>query len=209
MTFSALSGTRCFVKAETLPEEMAAELTKQHAKTRFQIAEPTLKALTEALNTLSTSAHEAQQQGSRLEDKDIAELMAALRIELGKPIVGEAVNAIQGWATIEDDDQVVEALRQDAVDDRTAQLAGTRVSTGREEEDEQEDSGDENTGLARRAPPAYGEISSHFGVLEAAAEEIGNGDAALHLAKAIMAMITAHSARRVRQADMREFVATE
>ena len=39
----------------------------------------------------------------------------------------------------------------------TAQLAGTRASTGREEEDEQEDSGDENTGLARRAPPAYGE----------------------------------------------------
>ena len=66
----------------------------------------------------------------------------------------------------------------------TAQLAGTRVSTGREEEDEQEDSGDENTGLARRVPPAYGELSSHFGVLEAAAEESGNGDAALYLSKA-------------------------
>ena len=35
---------------------------------------------------------------------------------------------------------------------------------------QEEDSGDENTGLARRAPPAYGELSSHFGVLEAAAE---------------------------------------
>jgi len=57
--------------------------------------------------------------------------------------------------------------------------------------------------------PAYGELSSHFGVLEAAAEESGNGDAALYLAKAKMAMIAAHSTRRVRQADMREFVATE
>ncbi|CAB1112872.1 unnamed protein product [Ectocarpus sp. CCAP 1310/34] len=95
------------------------------------------------------------------------------------------------------------------VEDMTAQLAGTRVSTGREEEDEEEDSGDDNTGLARRVPPAYGELSSHFGVLEAAAEESGNGDAALYLAKAKMAMIAAHSKRRVRQADMREFVATE
>ena len=88
-------------------------------------------------------------------------------------------------------------------------MAGTRVSTGREEEDEQEESGDENTGLTRRSPPAYGELSSHFGVLEAAAEESGNGNAALYLAKAKTAMIAAHSAKRLRQADMREFVATE
>ena len=69
-------------------------------------------------------------------------------------------------------------------------------------------SGDENTGRERRAPPAYDELSSHFGVLEAAAEESGNGDAAFYLTKAKMAMIAAHSAKRVRQADMREFVTT-
>ena len=63
-----------------------------------------------------------------------------------------------------------------AQSEMTAQLAGTRVSTGREE-DEQEDSGDENTGLMGRASPVYGELSSHFGVLEVAAEESGNGDA--------------------------------
>ncbi|CAB1110321.1 unnamed protein product [Ectocarpus sp. CCAP 1310/34] len=200
---------RCFVKAETLPDEMAAELTKQYGKSQFHVAEPTLKALTETLNTLSTSVHEAHKQGTQIEDEDIAELIAELRIEPGKPLLEEAVNAIQGWATIEDDDEVVEALREDTVEDMTAQLAGTRVSTGREEEDEEEDSGDDNTGLARRVPPAYGELSSHFGVLEAAAEESGNGDAALYLAKAKMAMIAAHSKRRVRQADMREFVATE
>ena len=91
----------------------------------------------------------------------------------------------------------------------TAQLAETRVSTGREEEDEQEDSSDENTGLARRAPLAYSELSSHFGVMEAAAEESGNGNAALYLAKAKTAMIAAHSTKRLRQADMREFVAAE
>jgi len=72
----------------------------------------------------------------------------------------------------------------------------------------QQGSGDENTGRERRAPPAYDELSSHFGVLEAAAEESGNGDAAFYLTKAKMAMIAAHSAKRVRQADMRAFVTT-
>ena len=88
-------------------------------------------------------------------------------------------------------------------------LAGTHVSIGGEEEDEQpQGSGDENTGRERRAPPAYDELSSHFGVLEASAEEGGNGDAAFYLTKAKMAMIAAHSAKRVRQADMGEFVTT-
>ena len=67
---------------------------------------------------------------------------------------------------------------------------------------------DENTGRERRAPPAYDELSSHFGVLETAAEESGNGDVAFYLTKAKMATIAAHSAKRLRQADMREFVTT-
>ena len=188
---------------------MEAELTKQHGKTRFAIAEPCLKALTETVTTLSASVNDAQQQGSLVVDDEIAELLAELNIEPGKPLGGEAVSAIQGWATIEDDDEVVEALRLDAVDEMAALLAGTHVSSGCEEEDEAEDGGgDQNTGRERRAPPAYDELSPHFGVLEAAAEESDNGDAAFYLTKAKMAMIAAHSAKRVRQADMREFVET-
>ncbi|CAB1111078.1 unnamed protein product [Ectocarpus sp. CCAP 1310/34] len=75
---------RCFVKAETLPEEMAAELTKQHDKTRFNVADPDLKALAETVNTLSTSVQDAQKQGSRVVDEEISELLAELNIEPGK-----------------------------------------------------------------------------------------------------------------------------
>ena len=74
-----------------------------------------------------------------VEDEDIAELMAELNIEPGRPLVEEAVSAIQGWATIEDNDEMVEALRQDTVDDTTAQLAGTRLSSGLEKEDKKEE----------------------------------------------------------------------
>ena len=83
--------------------------------------------------------HRALQKGSRIEDEDIAELMTELNIEPGRPLVEEAVSAIQGWATIEDNDEVVEALRQDTVDDTTAQLAGTRLSSGLEKEDKQKE----------------------------------------------------------------------
>ena len=111
---------------------------------------------------------------ARVVDDEIAELLSELDIEPGEPIGGEAVSAIQGWATIQDDDEVVEALRLDAADEMVALLAGTHLSSGCDEEDEEEDSGgDQNMGRERRAPPAYGELSSHFGALEAAAEESG------------------------------------
>ncbi|CAB1099057.1 unnamed protein product [Ectocarpus sp. CCAP 1310/34] len=198
---------RCFVKADTLPSEMAAELTTQHGKTRFSIAEPDLKALTETVNKLSTSVGEAQKQGAGIVDEEISELFAELDIEPGKPVEEEAVSAIRGWATIEDDEEVTEALRLDAADEMAELLAGMQVTTGGDEEDEVEGSDDDNSGPERRAPPDYTELSPHFSVLEAAADESGNADAAFFLTKAKMAMIAAHSARRVRQADMREFVA--
>eukprot|EP00903_Cladosiphon_okamuranus_P013919 g12947.t1 len=96
-----------------------------------------------------------------------------------------AKDVIQEWATIEDEDEVVQALRQDTVDDMTAQLARSRVSSREEdvEEEEEDGSGDENTGGGRRDPPPYGELSPHFGVLEAAAEKSGNGDATFHLTR--------------------------
>eukprot|EP00903_Cladosiphon_okamuranus_P020286 g18616.t1 len=100
-------------------------------------------------------------QGFPIRDEEISELLAELNIEIGKPVGEETGNVIRGWATIEDNDEVVEALRQDAVDEMTALLARTRLSTGGEEKDEQEEdeqqqgSGDENTGRERRAPPAY------------------------------------------------------
>lgn len=188
---------------------MEGELTKQHGKTRFNIEEPDLKALAQTVNALSTSVRDAQQEGSRLKDDEISELLAELHIEPGEPAVGEALSTIHGWATIEDDDEVVEALRLDAADEMAEMLAGTQVSPSCEEEDEEEDrGGDENTGRERRSAPPYDELSSHFGALEAAAEESGNGDAAFYLTKAKMSMIAAHSATRTRQADLREFVET-
>ena len=205
---------RCFVKADTLPVEMVAELTKAHGKARDRIAEPELKALTKSLNTLSTSVQDANLQGSRIEDEELCDLLAGLDLIPGKGADAEATNAIRVWATIEDDDGVVKAMREDAAEEMAAALAGTLSLSDSEEEakgeeEEKEDGGDERAERGRDAPPAYAELSAHFGVLESAAEKSGNADAAHYLSKARMAMILAHAARRTRQADMREFIATE
>ena len=78
-----------------------------------------------------------------------------------------------------------------------------------EEKGEKEDDGDESTGCGRGAPLAYFDLLSHFGVLErGATEESGDGDA-FYLPKVRMAMIAEYAAKRTRQADLREFSATE
>ena len=103
---------------------------------------------------------------------------------------------------------------REVVEEMAAALAGTLSLSDSEEEaegeeEEKEDGGDESAERGRDAPPAYAELSAHFGVLESAAEKSGNADAAHYLSKARMAMILAHAARRTRQADMGEFIATE
>ena len=84
-----------------------------------------------------------------------------------------------------------------------------RFGCAEEEEEKEKDDGDESTGRGRGAPRVYAELSSPFDVLERAAEESGDEDAAFYLSKARMAMIAAHAAKRTRQTDLRKFVATE
>ena len=130
---------RCFVKADTLPVEMVAELTKAHGKARDRIAEPELKALTKSLNTLSTSVQDANLQGSRIEDEELWDLLAGLDLIPGKGADAEVTNAIRVWATIEDDDEVVKAMREDAAEEMAAALAGTLSLSDSEKEAEGEE----------------------------------------------------------------------
>ena len=91
-------------------------------------------------------------------------------------------------------DQKVEIL--DLLEQRVShEQTADRFGCAEEEVENEEDDGDESTGRGRGAPPAYAELSSHFGVLERVAEERGNGDAAFHLSKAKMAMIAARAAK--------------
>ena len=57
------------------------KLTNAHGKARGCVTDPPVKALKDALNMLSMSVRDAQQQGSRVEDEDIREMLANLDIK--------------------------------------------------------------------------------------------------------------------------------
>ena len=72
-------------------------------------------------------------------------------------------------------------------------------------DDEKEDGDNERTGCGGTMPPPYAEIFSSFGLVERAADEGDNDNAAFHLQKATMAFIEAHASKPMRQADMSFF----
>ena len=84
-------------------------------------------------------------------------------------------------------------------------LDGTDVGGVDSADDEKEDGGNERTGCGGTVTPPYAENSSSFGLLERAAEEGGNDNAAFQPQKARMAFIDARASKPVRQADIRLF----
>lgn len=95
-----------------------------------------------------------------------------LDITPGKPAADISVAAAQMWASIEDEEDVVEALRMDKVEDVAAVLKGLPVegddssdSEG-EEEEEEEDGENGSSGRGRAEPPSYANLSQHFAPLE-------------------------------------------
>ena len=72
-------------------------------------------------------------------------------------------------------------------------------------DDEKEGDDNERTVCEGTAPPPYVEISSSFGLLERAAEECGDDNAAFHLRKARMAFTEARATKPVPQANISLF----
>ena len=107
--------------------------------------------------------------------------------------------------TVEDQKDVVEAMRLDAVDGTTEQLEGTGVEGVDSTDDEKDDGDDERTGPGGTVLLPYAEIFSSFGLVERAAEEGDVDNAAFHLKMARMAFIVAHASKPVRQVDIRFF----
>ena len=86
-------------------------------KKRDGVKGPGAEALTATLNTLSSRVHEAAQRGST--NTECSDLLANLDITLGEPANEAAIRAAQVWASVEDENDVVEAMRADAAENIT------------------------------------------------------------------------------------------
>ena len=165
-------------------------------------AKDSVKELAEKLDKLSSRVHEAKDHGSPA-DTELVNVLANLDINPGEAADEAAIQAATVWATLEDQGDVVEAVRLNAVDEMTEQLNGTYVEERGVSDDEKEESDGESTGCGGIALPPYAQLSQYFGPLERAAEESGNREAVFYLQKAKITMIKAHASKPVRQSNIR------
>lgn len=176
----------------------------KHGKVGRVGSKDPVEELTETFNKVSTRVAATKDCGSP-PTEEIIDLLADLDMNPGEAADEAAIEGLKEWATFEDQEDVVEALRLDALDEMTEHLNGTYTKEVGVSDDEGGSDG-ESSGGGGIEPPPYSQLSQHFGPLERAAGESGNSEAAFHLQKAKMAMIKAHASKPVRQSDMREFI---
>ena len=198
------------MKAETLPAVHEADLAQAsgkgalHGSTDAGVAE-----LVNALNALSVGVQEAA-QGSGVQDKELAEVQVNLEIVPDQPAHKAAVDAVQAWTGLEEQEEFATALLQDSQDELMARVNKTYVVEN--PSDDALDDGEtvESTGEGVVAggsmpPPSYTELSSFFGPLEHFAQSCGNDEAGNLLRRARMPFIRNFACKPRRQVDMREF----
>ena len=138
----------------------------------------------------------------------MCEVLSHLGIVPGMPTTPPAMEAVESWVELEDQEEVVKALAADAeavlVEKMNDKFSEEPDS---DEEEELNDTGEIESAGGRKlvAPPPYTELSGFFGLLEQLAQSAGNIEAGF-LRKAKMSFLAAHAAKPVRQADMRMFL---
>ena len=157
------------------------------------------------LNTVSVRVHEAQKERSPVTDTEIIDLLANLDITPGGPADESAKQKAQEWATIENQENAVEAMESDDAEDLTKALVGIHMEEENSSDDEKDGNDDGSTGGGGSEPPSYVDLSQHFGTLEKHASGCGLTEASYILKKTRMVITEAHASRPARQADVREF----
>ena len=104
-----------------------------------------MAALAKAFNALSFGVHEAAAQGSCVNDTELCNVLVDLDISPGKPAHKAAVDAAREWATLEDEEDLVEAMRLDEQDVMVGDIIDSIVEEGNVSDGESED-GDESAG---------------------------------------------------------------
>ena len=162
-----------------------------------------------AFNALSVGVQEAA-QGSGVQDKELAEVLVNLQIVPGQPAHKAAIDAVQAWTGLEEQEEFATALLQDLQGELMARVNKTHVMenpSGDELDDGKTfESTDEGVVAGgSMPPPSYTELSYYFGPLEHFAQSCGNDEAGNVLRRARMSFIRDFASKPRRQADMREF----
>ena len=119
-----------------------------------------------------------------------------------KPSDKAAMDVARAGVTVEDEENIVQAIRLDGQDVLSGDIIASVVLEGSVSDSESEDGGDEGAGVGDiAAPPSYAQVSSQSDALESFAES--NNDEAVYYAR--MSFLKAYACKPARQADIREF----
>ena len=194
-----LAYTPCHVRQENYANLVTA-LPPQNSK------DDGVAELTAALNAISVAVGTAA-EGGPAQDVELCEVLGHLDIVPGRPAHPAAIEAVQAWAELEDQLEIVEALTKDATDVLNERGNGTFADDANPSDNELELAGTENVesegGRRLAPPPPFSELSSLFEPLEKYAKSCGISGAAYHLRKAKMDFIHARSSKPAVQADIR------
>ena len=160
---------------------MEASLDVAYWKSRASGKGPGFDGLMKTLNTVIVRVHEAQEEGSPVTDTEIIDLLANLDITRGGDADESAKQKVQEWATIEDQEDVVEAMKSDDAEDLTKTLTGTHMEEEESSDGEEDGSDDGRTEDGGSEPPSYADLSQHSGTLEKYASRCGLTEASYFL----------------------------
>ena len=148
------------VSAAKSSKRVTANSDVAYRKSRASGKDPAVDGLMKTLNTVSVRVHEAQEEGSPVTDTEIIDWVANLDITSGGHVDESAKQKAQGWATIEDQEDGVEAMKSDAADDLTNTLAGIHMEEGESSDYEEDGSDNGSTGGGGSEPPSYAAFHS-------------------------------------------------
>ena len=115
------------MKAETLPAVHQADLAQASGKGALRgFTDTVVVELVNALNALSVGAQEAQ-QGSGVQDMELAQVLVNLQIVPGQPAHKAAIDAVQIWTGLEEQVDFAAALLQDSHDELMATVSKAHV----------------------------------------------------------------------------------
>ena len=108
---------------------MEAGLTPEHGKVARHGSKDPTKKFAETLNKLTSHVHEAKGHGSPA-DTELIDALANLDINSGQTADEVTIRAATVWVILKDQEDVVGAVRLDAVGEMTEQLNDTCVEEG-------------------------------------------------------------------------------
>ena len=139
------------------------------------------KPLGRVHSTLSVGAQEVA-QGSDVQYIELAEVLVNLQIVPGQPAHKAAIDVVQAWTGMEEQEEFANALLQDSHDELMARVNKTHVAEDPSDDDLSDGADVESTGAGAGGgqpmpPPSYAKLSSFFGPLEHYAQACGNDEA--------------------------------